>query len=114
MALLCKKSKSVSCYPSGLRTDDELKTLFQEWAIKQGKFYNTLEEKEGRLQIFRFRLRRIEQHNFTGDPLWRSGLNKFSETAEGTLSVKRMKKSLETFLSEILMKKKKKLMTMMI
>ncbi|KAI3763099.1 hypothetical protein L1987_53549 [Smallanthus sonchifolius] len=32
---------------------DELKTLFEEWVIKQGKFYNNLEDKEMRLQLFR-------------------------------------------------------------
>ncbi|KAK9060699.1 hypothetical protein SSX86_021405 [Deinandra increscens subsp. villosa] len=45
------------------RTDDEVRALFEEWAIKHGKKYEDPEEKEMRFRHYSARLRQFELHH---------------------------------------------------
>ncbi|KAK9060287.1 hypothetical protein SSX86_020991 [Deinandra increscens subsp. villosa] len=69
---------------SGWRTEEEIKTLFDEWAIKFERSYTGI-EREKRFQIWREKLRSMEHHNNTGCPSWRKGLNLFSDFTEQEL-----------------------------
>ncbi|KAI7735706.1 hypothetical protein M8C21_010870 [Ambrosia artemisiifolia] len=64
---------------NGWRSEDELKEMFESWATKMGKSYETLEEKEKRFKIFRDALKHVELHNSTGDPSCKLALNKFAD-----------------------------------
>lgn len=58
-------------------TYDEVKAMFEKWAIE----YGTPEEKQKRYEIFKGTVRFIDLHNTTGDPSWGSGLNGYSDRA---------------------------------
>lgn len=45
------------------RSMEEIRWLFEDWAIKYDKYYNEIIEKEHRFQVFRENLRFIEEHN---------------------------------------------------
>ncbi|KAK9050773.1 hypothetical protein SSX86_030259 [Deinandra increscens subsp. villosa] len=73
---------------SGWRTEEEIKTLFDEWATKFERSYSGI-EREKRFQIWREKLREVEHHNNTGCPTWRKGLNLFSDVTAQELSRQR-------------------------
>ncbi|WVY89926.1 hypothetical protein V8G54_035440 [Vigna mungo] len=45
------------------RTEEEVVSLYEEWLVKHGKLYNTLEEKDKRFQIFKDNLRLFDKIN---------------------------------------------------
>ncbi|GKB72639.1 low-temperature-induced cysteine proteinase-like protein, partial [Tanacetum coccineum] len=63
---------------SSWRTDDEVNAMYEAWLVKHGKFYNAINEKENRFQIFKDNLRYIDEHN-SGDHSYKLGLNKFAD-----------------------------------
>ncbi|KAK9072272.1 hypothetical protein SSX86_008705 [Deinandra increscens subsp. villosa] len=70
---------------SGWRTEEEIKTLFDEWTIKHERSYTGI-EREKRFLIWRDTLREVEHHNNTGSPMWKKGLNLFSDVTTQELS----------------------------
>ncbi|KAK9063845.1 hypothetical protein SSX86_017717 [Deinandra increscens subsp. villosa] len=63
----------------GGRTRDEVKDMFEEWMIEHNKVYKSLAEKEKRFEIFRNTLKIVENHNSTGSPVYKLGLNMMSD-----------------------------------
>lgn len=63
---------------SSWRTDDEVNAMYEAWVVKHGKFYNAINEKQNRFQIFKDNLRYIDEHN-SGDHSYKLGLNKFAD-----------------------------------
>ncbi|KAK4477020.1 hypothetical protein RD792_016222 [Penstemon davidsonii] len=61
-----------------VRSDDELKTLYESWLVKHGKAYNAIGEKEKRFDIFKDNLRFIDEHNSV-DRSYKLGLNRFAD-----------------------------------
>ncbi|KAI7747882.1 hypothetical protein M8C21_026749 [Ambrosia artemisiifolia] len=59
-------------------SDDDVKDLFEEWAIDYNRVYETVEEKELRFLMFKERYRRISEHNMSGAP-HKLGLNTFAD-----------------------------------
>lgn len=64
---------------SAWRTDDEIKAVHESWLVQHGKSYNSLGEKEERLQIFKDNLRFIDEHNADPDRSYKVGLNRFAD-----------------------------------
>ncbi|KAK1427652.1 hypothetical protein QVD17_16344 [Tagetes erecta] len=62
-----------------MRSDEEVKALFESWMVQFEKVYTSIEEKEKRFAMFRDTLRSIDLHNSTGNSLWRCGLNRFAD-----------------------------------
>ncbi|WVY90997.1 hypothetical protein V8G54_036511, partial [Vigna mungo] len=60
------------------RTEEEVVFLYEEWLVKHGKLYNTLEEKDKRFQIFKDNLRYIDEVNSANLTYW-AGLNQFAD-----------------------------------
>ncbi|KAJ0695565.1 putative actinidain [Helianthus annuus] len=58
---------------------DEVKAAFEGWAIRYGKVYKTLEEKERRFLLFRECFRWVEKHNNSPHSSSKVGLNQFSD-----------------------------------
>ncbi|MFS7975424.1 putative actinidain [Helianthus anomalus] len=59
--------------------DDVIKAAFEGWAIRYGKVYKTLEEKERRFLLFRECVRWVEKHNNSPGSSSKVGLNQFSD-----------------------------------
>ncbi|KAI3762781.1 hypothetical protein L1987_53222 [Smallanthus sonchifolius] len=72
----CVVFKGVPC---SMRTEEEVKAMFSEWAMEHGKSYNSLSEKNKRFENFRNFLRSVDLHNSTGDPSSQAGLQYFSD-----------------------------------
>jgi len=60
------------------RTEEEVKSLYEEWLVKHGKLYNALGEKDKRFQIFKDNLRFIDETN-ADNRTYRLGLNRFAD-----------------------------------
>ena len=54
---------SLSVVVESLRTEEEVKWLFEEWKLKQDKAYHGLAESKKRFEIFRRNLLFIDEHN---------------------------------------------------
>ncbi|KAL0432520.1 UNVERIFIED_CONTAM: Cysteine proteinase RD21A [Sesamum latifolium] len=63
----------------GLRSHDELMSMYESWLVKHGKSYNALGEKERRFEIFKDNLRYIDEQNALGDRSYKLGLNRFAD-----------------------------------
>ncbi|KAK6130863.1 hypothetical protein DH2020_035381 [Rehmannia glutinosa] len=63
----------------GLRSDDEVLSMYESWMVKHGKSYNALGEKEKRFQIFKDNLRYIDEQNAVADRSYKLGLNRFAD-----------------------------------
>ncbi|PWA77623.1 granulin repeat cysteine protease family protein [Artemisia annua] len=61
-----------------LRTDDEVKALYESWLVQHGKTYNALGEKDRRFEIFKDNIRFIDEHNSV-ERSYKVGLNKFAD-----------------------------------
>ncbi|KAH7674406.1 Actinidain protein [Dioscorea alata] len=61
-----------------LRSEAEIRNLYEGWLVKHGKAYNALGEKDQRYEIFKDNLRFIDEHN-AGDHGFKLGLNRFAD-----------------------------------
>lgn len=61
-----------------VRSDDEVRSLYESWLVKHGKAYNALGEKEKRFEIFKDNLQFIDEHN-SKNLSYKLGLNRFSD-----------------------------------
>lgn len=61
-----------------VRSDDEVRSLYESWLVKHGKAYNALGEKEKRFDIFKDNLQFIDEHN-SRNLSYKLGLNRFSD-----------------------------------
>ena len=63
-----------------LRTEEEVKWLFEEWKLKQDKSYHGLTESKKRFEIFRRNLLLIDEHNRpANNHTYRLGLTCFAD-----------------------------------
>nr|QRK14277.1 actinidain [Actinidia deliciosa] len=61
------------------RTNDQVMAMYESWLVEQGKFYNSLDEKEMRFEIFKENLRIIDEHNADSNRSYTVGLNRFAD-----------------------------------
>ncbi|PWA46245.1 Cysteine peptidase, asparagine active site-containing protein [Artemisia annua] len=64
--------------PEDLTCIDKVINLFESWVSKHGKFYDSLEEKLHRLEIFKDNLKHIDETNKKVSNYW-LGLNEFAD-----------------------------------
>ncbi|GJR39306.1 cysteine protease XCP1-like protein [Tanacetum coccineum] len=64
--------------PEDLTCIDKVINLFESWVSKHGKFYDSLEEKLHRLEIFKDNLKHIDETNKKASNYW-LGLNEFAD-----------------------------------
>ncbi|MQM03285.1 hypothetical protein Taro_036062, partial [Colocasia esculenta] len=63
-----------------VRSEEEMKHLFEEWMVRYDKSYNTLQERQRRLSIFKDNLRLIDEHNRpSNNHTYTLGLNHFAD-----------------------------------
>ncbi|MQM02137.1 hypothetical protein Taro_034900 [Colocasia esculenta] len=63
-----------------IRSEEEIKWLFEEWQVKHDKSYQDLEEKQKRIEIFRSNLQFIDEHNRPeNNHSFTVGLNDFAD-----------------------------------
>ncbi|XP_057501973.1 actinidain-like [Actinidia eriantha] len=67
---------------SPLRTNDEVMALYESWLVKYGKSYNSLGEREMRIEIFKENLRFIDEHNADPNRSYTVGLNQFADLTD--------------------------------
>lgn len=60
------------------RSDKEVRTIYEEWLVKNGKVHTTLDQKEKRFQIFKDNLKFIDDHN-AENRTYKVGLNRFAD-----------------------------------
>ncbi|CAL0312835.1 unnamed protein product [Lupinus luteus] len=60
------------------RSNDEVRTMYEEWLVKHQKVYNGLGEKDKRFQVFKDNLVFIDEHNAQNNT-YKLGLNKFAD-----------------------------------
>ncbi|KAG2400538.1 Cysteine proteinase [Vigna angularis] len=60
------------------RSDKEVRTIYEEWLVKNGKLHTTLDQKEKRFQIFKDNLKFIDDHN-AENRTYKVGLNRFAD-----------------------------------
>ncbi|GJV33211.1 cysteine protease XCP1-like protein [Tanacetum coccineum] len=82
-ALLCfsalaREYSIVGYTPEDLTCIDKVINLFESWVSKHGKFYDILEEKLHRLEIFKDNLKHIDETNKKLSNYW-LGLNEFAD-----------------------------------
>ncbi|GJV02776.1 cysteine protease XCP1-like protein [Tanacetum coccineum] len=82
-ALLCfsalaREYSIVGYTPEDLTCIDKVINLFESWVSKHGKFYDILEEKLYRLEIFKDNLKHIDETNKKLSNYW-LGLNEFAD-----------------------------------
>ncbi|GKE20461.1 cysteine protease XCP1-like protein [Tanacetum coccineum] len=85
-ALLCfsalaREYSIVGYTPEDLTCIDKVINLFESWVSKHGKFYDILEEKLHRLEIFKDNLKHIDETNKKFSNYW-LGLNEFVMQAQ--------------------------------
>ena len=73
-------SSSLSVVVESLRTEEEVKWLFEDWKLKQDKAYHGLTESKKRFDIFRRNLLFIDEHNRPeNNHTYRLGLTCFAD-----------------------------------
>lgn len=60
------------------RSDEEVRSIYEEWLVKHGKVPSTLALKEKRFQIFKDNLKFIDDHN-AENRTYKVGLNRFAD-----------------------------------
>ncbi|PIN25365.1 Cysteine proteinase Cathepsin L [Handroanthus impetiginosus] len=60
------------------RSDEEVKSVYEEWQARHGKAYNEIGEKDKRFEIFKDNLKFIDEHN-TENRTYKVGLNQFAD-----------------------------------
>ncbi|KAG7977029.1 hypothetical protein I3843_05G008900 [Carya illinoinensis] len=63
----------------GLRTESDMRAMYEAWLVKHAKAYNALGEKETRFEIFKDNLRFIDGHNKMENRTYKVGLNRFAD-----------------------------------
>ncbi|KAG6652482.1 probable cysteine protease RD21B [Carya illinoinensis] len=63
----------------GLRTESDMRAMYEAWLVKHAKAYNALGEKEARFEIFKDNLRFIDGHNKMENRTYKVGLNRFAD-----------------------------------
>ncbi|KAK1424599.1 hypothetical protein QVD17_19932 [Tagetes erecta] len=95
MALVCNKSvplrrllwtRGIADYSRGHISDDDLKALFEEWAIHNHKHYKSVKQKEWRFMHFRKCFEFVVNGNIS-QPFSTLGLNDFSDYTREELDV---------------------------
>ncbi|XP_050210002.1 low-temperature-induced cysteine proteinase-like [Mercurialis annua] len=61
-----------------LRTESQVRRLYESWLVRHGKNYNGLGERERRFEIFKDNLRFVDEHNSV-DRSYKVGLNRFAD-----------------------------------
>lgn len=61
-----------------MRSDEQVKGLYEQWLARHGKAYNGIGEKEKRFDIFKDNLKFIDEHN-TENRTYKVGLNQFAD-----------------------------------
>lgn len=61
-----------------LRTEAEVRELYQHWLVKHQKVYNAIGEEERRFQIFKDNLKFVDEHN-AENRSYKVGLNVFAD-----------------------------------
>lgn len=64
---------------NGLRSDTQVRAMYEAWLVKHGKVYNALGEKERRFEIFKDNLRFVDEHNKVENQTYKVGLNLFAD-----------------------------------
>nr|GMC55059.1 low-temperature-induced cysteine proteinase-like [Ipomoea batatas] len=62
-----------------VRSEDEVKEMFESWLVKHGKSYNAVDEKDKRFKIFKDNLNYIDEKNSLGNRSYKLGLNRFAD-----------------------------------
>ncbi|CAH9111092.1 unnamed protein product [Cuscuta epithymum] len=62
-----------------IRSEEEIKELFESWLVKHGKAYNAVGEKDKRLEIFKDNLKYIDDQNSLENRSYKLGLNFFAD-----------------------------------
>nr|GMC50479.1 low-temperature-induced cysteine proteinase-like [Ipomoea batatas] len=62
-----------------VRSEDEVKEMFESWLVKHGKSYNAVDEKDKRFKIFKDNLKYIDEKNSLGNRSYKLGLNRFAD-----------------------------------
>nr|GLL18262.1 low-temperature-induced cysteine proteinase-like [Ipomoea trifida] len=62
-----------------VRSEDEVKEMFESWRVKHGKSYNAVDEKEKRFKIFKDSLKYIDEKNSLENRSYKLGLNRFAD-----------------------------------
>nr|GMC56163.1 low-temperature-induced cysteine proteinase-like [Ipomoea batatas] len=62
-----------------VRSEDEVKEMFESWLVKHGKSYNAVDEKEKRFKIFKDSLKYIDEKNSLENRSYKLGLNRFAD-----------------------------------
>ncbi|KAM5576624.1 hypothetical protein ABKV19_007459 [Rosa sericea] len=65
-------------HASSLRTEAEVRELYQHWLVKHQKVYNGIGEEETRFQIFKDNLKFVDEHN-AENRSYKVGLNAFAD-----------------------------------
>ncbi|KAK6152749.1 hypothetical protein DH2020_012388 [Rehmannia glutinosa] len=65
-------------FPKTLRSEEQVKGLYENWLARHGKNYNAIGEKDKRFEIFKDNLRFVEEHN-TANRTYKVGLNRFAD-----------------------------------
>ncbi|KAJ3698943.1 hypothetical protein LUZ61_002648 [Rhynchospora tenuis] len=82
LLLLCFFLSLSSLSSAQLRSEEEVRRLHDSWVAEHGRSYNSAEERELRLSVFRDNLQFIDQHNAEADAgmhTFRLGLNRFAD-----------------------------------
>ncbi|KAH9303444.1 hypothetical protein KI387_015027, partial [Taxus chinensis] len=83
MSLAWARSFSIVGYtPADLLSEEKMVDLFESWLAKHNKFYNGLEEKEARFELFEDNLRYIDGVNRKRLEYW-LGMNEFADMSHG-------------------------------
>ncbi|KAJ0804976.1 putative actinidain [Helianthus annuus] len=61
------QSRGFCCAPVSRLSDDDVKVIFEAWADKHGKVYETVKEKESGFQSFKDMLSSLDKENSTCD-----------------------------------------------
>ena len=62
-----------------VRSEDEVKEMFESWLVKHGKSYNAVDEKDKRFKIFKDNLKYIDEKNSLENRSYKLGLNRFAD-----------------------------------
>jgi len=72
------------------RSDEEVRSIYEEWLVKNGKVHTSLDQKEKRFQIFKDNLKFIDEHN-AENRTYKVGLNRFADLSNDEYRSKYLK-----------------------
>ncbi|XP_057806657.1 cysteine proteinase mucunain-like [Salvia miltiorrhiza] len=77
-ALFIFSLAAASTTQATVRSDEQVKGLYEEWLARHGKAYNGIGEKDRRFDVFKDNLKFIDEHN-TANRSYKVGLNQFAD-----------------------------------